>query len=172
MFSSSSLRIVHYLEAFSLPERQIWSCSRLIVVQSHKRRHATCKNKRVRILPGESVCSVKPATNQGRRISEEPSVSPARVILVEDETMLLSTPPKRVISALEAADWLFRPVSAVGFRFGVRDCWPELRWWLPAPPPELGLPSRLRVRWPTSLGLLLVAPIAKPFSTVKERETS
>lgn len=54
-----SLRIVYYLEPFSFPERQIWSCSRLVVVQSHKCRYATCRNRtgfnqRICVLSGTS----------------------------------------------------------------------------------------------------------------------
>ncbi len=83
----------------------------------------------------------------------------------------MSTPPNKAISALLAIDGLPpRPPSIVGLRLGVGDCLLELKWWPPAPPPELRLPSRLRVRWPTSLGLLLDPPMAKAYSAFKDRE--
>lgn len=44
----------------------------------------------------------------------------------------------------------------------------ELGWW--PPPPELRLPSRLRVRWPTSLDLLLDPPIAEACCAFKDGE--
>lgn len=105
--------------------------------------------------------------NQGFELK----TSPASVILLGEVTLLLSTPPNKANSALLAIDGLPpRPPSIVGLRLGVRDCWLELRWWPPAPPPELRLPSRLRVRWPTSLGLLLDPPMAKACSAFKDRE--
>lgn len=93
--------------------------------------------------------------------------SPASVILFGEVTLLLSTPPNKASSALLPTDWLPpRPPSIVGLRLGVKDWWVELRWWPPAPPPELRLPSRLRVRWPASLGLLLDPPITKACRSV------
>lgn len=45
------LRVVDYLEAFTLPERQIGGRSRLIVIQCHKGRHTSCQERNVWLLP-------------------------------------------------------------------------------------------------------------------------
>ncbi|KAG7268252.1 hypothetical protein CRUP_036465 [Coryphaenoides rupestris] len=60
------------------------------------------------------------------------------------------------------------PSAGPGFRLGAADCWLGLRWCPPTPPPPppaVRLSSRLRVRWPTSLALLLDPPMTSACET-------
>lgn len=53
------LRVVDYLEAFTLPERQIGGRSGLIVIQCHKGRHTSCQEKKFGYYQTHTVPTVK-----------------------------------------------------------------------------------------------------------------
>lgn len=82
---------------------------------------------------------------------------------------VLSTPPNKVntgvfVGASCCCPWCPRlPDPTAGLRSGVRVCWAGLRWrkW-PLSDPVPMVPSRLMEREPSSLGLLLPAPMCRP----------
>lgn len=112
--SGFSLRVVDDLEAFALPEGQVGGRSGLVVVQRHKGRHASCQ-KTTFTATHAPVC-------RGETPPPLPR-PPAKVILLGEVRLLLSTPPNRASSALLARGWPPpRPPSTVGLRLGVRDC--------------------------------------------------
>lgn len=82
---------------------------------------------------------------------------PASMPPLWGDVMLLGveiTPPNSACSALMRG-WVPRLVpSTGGLRLGVKDDWLGLEWCPPVPS------SRLRERWPSSLGLLLAPPMA------------
>lgn len=81
---------------------------------------------------------------------------PASMGPLSGDVMLfgVETPPNSACSALMRG-WVPRLVpSTGGLRLGVKDDWLGLEWCPPVPS------SRLRERWPSSLGLLLAPPMA------------
>lgn len=96
---NASLRIVYYLEAFAFPEREICRCSRFVVIQCHKRCHATCRNKK-----GQHQSYTHHRCTLHHNKGLEWRFSPARVILFDDVMLLLSTPPNSASSAVFGID--------------------------------------------------------------------